>query len=140
MHFWLLVWYTAILRYVFQNNKWLISQFRFFASSILQKIYVLLFKQIFLKRASFEKNIILLYTTVNIYWNYKKINFKILTNVSLFPKNENNFWTWQPSSVIWSSCYSEIIETVINRFLVPKNLKSQIFRSFQILVWNLRLF
>ena len=52
----------------------------------------------------------------------------------------NFFRTWQPCHGIWHSCLSEVPKNVTNRFLVPKKLYNQIFRSFPLLVQDLRSF
>ena len=57
----------------------------------------------------------------------------------LFAK-QNFFRTWQTCCRIWHSCFSEVLKNVTNRFLVPKNLYNQIFRSFRLLVQDLRSF
>ena len=44
------------------------------------------------------------------------------------------FRTWQPCSRIRHSHLSDVVENVINRLFVPKNLNSQIFSSFRLLV------
>ena len=57
----------------------------------------------------------------------------------LFAKR-NFFRTWHPCWRIWHSCLYEVLKNVTNRFLVPKNLYNQIFRSFRLLVQHLRSF
>ena len=61
------------------------------------------------------------------------LNLKFWPPYPFFAKRKN-FRTWQPCPGIWHSCLSEVGESVTNRFFAPKNLQSQIFRLFRLLV------
>ena len=93
-----------------------------------------------MKRTNFEK-IILLFLLGQIFTRItkKNVNFEILAHVPPFAKRKF-FMTWQPCRRIWQSCLSEVLKNVTNRLLVPKNRYTQIFRSFRLLVQDLRSF
>ena len=83
-----------------------------------------------LKRANFEK-IILLYLLEQIYTKVtKNVNFEILPNVPPFCETKL-FWTWQPCSRIWHSCLSGVLKMLPIDFSSQKNMYNQIFRSFR---------